>query len=84
MKLKFIPGYIPRKAGLLFRVTNGFILDFSTLNTTVTEASRSEVTEESDQVTAESKVEAAHLPPKLRYLERLANDAIRKFFARNF
>jgi hypothetical protein len=41
---------------------------------------RSAVAEQDGTITAEAKTEAAHLPPRLRYLETLANEAFQKFF----
>ncbi len=43
---------------------------------------RSGVAEATDFVRAEAKTEAIHLPPKLRFLEDLANKAFKEFFDR--
>ena len=41
---------------------------------------RSAVAEAEDTATADSREGAIHLPPKLRYLEKVANEAFGKFF----
>ena len=41
---------------------------------------RSALAKHSDKVVVEAKNRAAHLPPKLRYLERLTNHAFNEFF----
>lgn len=41
---------------------------------------RSGIAERSDSVTAEGKTGAVHLPPKLRFLEKIANEAFHQFF----
>jgi hypothetical protein len=41
---------------------------------------RAAVAEATDVATAESRTEAGHLPPKLRFLEKVSNEAFRKFF----
>ena len=46
------------------------------------DATRSGVAEGQDFVRAEAKSEAIHLPPKLRFLETLANKAFKEFFER--
>jgi hypothetical protein len=43
---------------------------------------RSGVAEKEDRVVSEGKDEAAHLPPKLRFLETLSNGAFKDFFDR--
>jgi hypothetical protein len=40
--------------------------------------------EATDQATAGSRTESATLPPKLRFLEKVANNAFQKFFQTNF
>ena len=41
---------------------------------------RSAVAESEKTVTSEGKVEAVHLPPRLRFLEQVSNEAFKKFF----
>jgi len=55
-------------------------LEFSGVGKDIDPDPRTGVAEESHEVTAEARTGAAHLPPKLRFLENLANDAFRKFF----
>jgi hypothetical protein len=38
------------------------------------------IAEGTDKAVSEARTEAAHLPPKLRFLEKIANDAFQKFF----
>lgn len=40
------------------------------------------VAEDHDEVTSEGRTSAAHLPPRMRFLENMANEAFRKFFDR--
>lgn len=59
-------------------------LDFAGVTPKTAGSSRDEVAEATDQVTVEGRTEAAHLPPKLRFLEKVANEAFQKFFQRTF
>jgi hypothetical protein len=43
---------------------------------------RTAIAEKSDRVTADARTGAAHLPPRLGFLEKLSNDAFRAFFDR--
>ena len=52
-------------------------LDFTDVKSSET---RSAVAEAKDITTEEGKTQAAHLPPRLRYLENLSNQAFAKFF----
>ncbi|MCM2323728.1 MAG: hypothetical protein NDJ90_10755 [Oligoflexia bacterium] len=54
-------------------------LEFTELTTSDT---RVGIAEAHDEVRAEARASAAHLPPKLRFLEKLANEAFRAFFDR--
>lgn len=45
-----------------------------------TQDERTGIAKAQEQATAEGKTSAIHLPPKLRLLEKVANDAFRKFF----
>jgi hypothetical protein len=55
-------------------------LDFTNLSPSGKGETRSGIAEKSEQVSADSKTEAAHLPPRLRFLEKLSNDAFHDFF----
>lgn len=59
-------------------------LDFAGVTPETGKASRDEVAEATDQVTVEGRTEAAHLPPRLRFLEKIANEAFQKFFRKAF
>jgi hypothetical protein len=54
-------------------------LDFVDLKTTET---KSGIAEAKDRVVAEAKDSAIHLPPKLRALDKLAQEAFKQFFER--
>lgn len=43
---------------------------------------RTGVAEKTDRVEAEARTSSAHLPPKIRFLERLSNEAFHEFFER--
>jgi hypothetical protein len=75
-------GESARKAERLYKVESivGHVriqLDFTDV---ISGENRSAIAEAEDTVTAEGKDEAAHLPPKLRFLEKLCNQAFAKFF----
>jgi hypothetical protein len=55
-------------------------LDFTDVRASGKGETRSAVAEKSEQVSADSRTEAAHLPPRLRFLEKLSNDAFHDFF----
>jgi len=55
-------------------------LDFTDVSASGKGEARSAVAEKSEQVSADSRTEAAHLPPRLRFLEKLSNDAFHDFF----
>lgn len=55
-------------------------LDFTDVQSAGKGETRTAVAEKSEQITAEAKTEAAHLPPRLRFLEKLSNDAFHEFF----
>ncbi len=57
-----------------------FQMDFADLRTG---DDRSGIAEHSDRVVVEARTQAAHLPPKLRFLEGLSNIAFQKFFDEN-
>jgi hypothetical protein len=52
-------------------------LEFKDLKTSLTSTA---IAEAQDQIEANAKTSAIHLPPKLRYLENLTNKAFRDFF----
>ena len=54
-------------------------LDFANLDPKNADI-RSGIAESQEVATEEAKNSAAHLPPKLRFLEKIANDAFKKFF----